>query len=897
MHDHEPKDQPPAADREDPISAAQRGTQGPGGPLPFLDQIQRAFGRHDISNIRAHQGVEAARAAADVGAEAFALGDHVVFGKAPDLHLAAHEATHVVQQRAGHGPGDGLEQHADEVAARVVRGESAEPILDRVAPGRSAGSAPPRGVQMVKGLAVDAEVTVKNRKPGCKITAIIDADNYEIREPGAARNVKVHERDVTLAPPKPEEPKPFVPKPGMEINVQSEKGIWIVVSQTGPSYKVRPKHAKPGDTSQDLDVKKWAISDVSAATRKLVEQAEKTAPLVVGDSCKCPIVDPERVFEVIAVRDDKLVIKNQYAHEVERWMTVHKSWKPVAKQDKTVGGEHTLLTDELIGTPGFENKSAAELGTPASFSDAVTSYDGKVPGALKSEAKDFKDTARIDVSSRFTDDKLTIEYVVSSNPEYMCARQYPKGDAKAAKPDVRDLVPLQLETAPDEHAELIAVVEPSAEKNVVSGSVSYTWKALAEAIRLKGAAEMSNSAARDAVTSKYKMLGVKAQWLATVAGKNNQNHTSGGINQKGGSGVVPLEKIASSDFLATEKDKRITSWNMGEKLKADRAVLEKFPGIMAEGRELATTLEAESEFRVEPEKFKAIVTKMDSIASTKEYWDHFGIQKMSKSDPKQYVDTYYDIAGSAGHDNALLENSIVLRERHVATDPADTFLFAVKGHSHGKEGTPESIRLAAQVNLDRKGVTADGGAAKLDALVKDTSIDNAFGRTLDHALSGGKTTGPGGTEMAKLMGDTGHVKPALQIKSTRHKFLMELAGGTAIDFSADEATGFQIDGTGKVVEAKTPPIVYSFEFGVGHPSLTASATPSQAKGAASVQRPYHAPQDLDNPELFDKADYKQFQKLRDDVIKDALAEKGEKFDKGGNKAHLLAGMLGMIGKQ
>src|SRR5687767_3706966 len=35
----------------DPIATAQHGTSGSGGPLPHLDQIQKSFGRHDVSNI------------------------------------------------------------------------------------------------------------------------------------------------------------------------------------------------------------------------------------------------------------------------------------------------------------------------------------------------------------------------------------------------------------------------------------------------------------------------------------------------------------------------------------------------------------------------------------------------------------------------------------------------------------------------------------------------------------------------------------------------------------------------------------------------------------------------------------------------------------------------------
>jgi hypothetical protein len=77
-----------------------------------------------------------------MGAEAYATGHHVVFAKEPDLHTAAHEAAHVVQQAKGvhlYGgvgqAGDAYEQNADAVADRVVRGESAEDLLGEPAQG------------------------------------------------------------------------------------------------------------------------------------------------------------------------------------------------------------------------------------------------------------------------------------------------------------------------------------------------------------------------------------------------------------------------------------------------------------------------------------------------------------------------------------------------------------------------------------------------------------------------------------------------------------------------------------------------------------------------------------------------------------------------------------------
>ncbi|HEX3477729.1 MAG TPA: DUF4157 domain-containing protein [Kofleriaceae bacterium] len=136
-----------AAPAEDPAhvhAAAARGTATPATRLPHADQIQRAFGRHDISGIQAHVGTAAAASASAMGARAYATGDHVVLGDQADLHTVAHEAAHVVQQRGtvqlkgGVGEvGDAYERHADEVADRVVRGESAEPLLGSVGDGGS----------------------------------------------------------------------------------------------------------------------------------------------------------------------------------------------------------------------------------------------------------------------------------------------------------------------------------------------------------------------------------------------------------------------------------------------------------------------------------------------------------------------------------------------------------------------------------------------------------------------------------------------------------------------------------------------------------------------------------------------------------------------------------------
>lgn len=118
-------------------AAAGRGIETPSDRLPFAAEIQRSFGRHDISRVTAHLGPEAADSAAAMNASAYATGEHVVFGERPDLRTAAHEAAHTIQQRGGvHLSGgigranDPYEQHAEAVADRVAAGQSAEALLD-----------------------------------------------------------------------------------------------------------------------------------------------------------------------------------------------------------------------------------------------------------------------------------------------------------------------------------------------------------------------------------------------------------------------------------------------------------------------------------------------------------------------------------------------------------------------------------------------------------------------------------------------------------------------------------------------------------------------------------------------------------------------------------------------
>jgi len=133
-------DEAPVPGKETQVQRlAAQGVSGSGAAMPFADQIATSFGAEHadtVHGIRAHTGGAATAASEDIGAKAYATGNNVAFAGTPDLHTAAHEAAHVVQQRQGvhlkggvGADGDQYERHADAVADRVVAGTSAADLL------------------------------------------------------------------------------------------------------------------------------------------------------------------------------------------------------------------------------------------------------------------------------------------------------------------------------------------------------------------------------------------------------------------------------------------------------------------------------------------------------------------------------------------------------------------------------------------------------------------------------------------------------------------------------------------------------------------------------------------------------------------------------------------------
>ena len=110
----------------------------PSQPLESSTRVfmEERFG-HDFSRVRIHADTEAAESAKAVGAQAYTVGHHVVFGRdkyrgAFGNKLLAHELAHVVQQRNAAYPAGGItmadpswEREADSAAEAVLAGRRA----------------------------------------------------------------------------------------------------------------------------------------------------------------------------------------------------------------------------------------------------------------------------------------------------------------------------------------------------------------------------------------------------------------------------------------------------------------------------------------------------------------------------------------------------------------------------------------------------------------------------------------------------------------------------------------------------------------------------------------------------------------------------------------------------
>jgi Domain of unknown function (DUF4157) len=275
---------------EDMQSIAAQGLKGPAGPIPHLSAIQRSFGRHDVSGVRAHVAGGAAQASRALGARAFATGTEVGFRETPDLHTAAHEAAHVVQQRAGvhlkNGvgeTGDVYERHADEVANLVVAGRSAERLLDEHSP-VSGSARPAQPLQFVlaekveediRGYIRDKDLGIRQEEIDAKISILQkDRKNFTfkkaaefLREWLEGKEPKTTAQRGRKVPCKPS--PSTATSTSTSAGTSSEGGI-VKVSEKDPKPKWKSLNIPLGQSSFSSSASSSASSSSSAPSSQMV---------------------------------------------------------------------------------------------------------------------------------------------------------------------------------------------------------------------------------------------------------------------------------------------------------------------------------------------------------------------------------------------------------------------------------------------------------------------------------------------------------------------------------------------------------------------------------------------------------------------------------------------------
>jgi hypothetical protein len=289
-----------------PQAIAARGTEGPGSPLPHLSRIQALFGRHDISGISAYTGASASAAATAIGARAFATGTSVAFAGEPDLHTAAHEAAHVVQQRAGvhlkaldGGSGDVHERHADAVADAVVAGRSAEALLDH-GPGGGAPAVQRKGEGTLAPTGPDAKS--KGKK-----------DNHP-------------------------SPGPATPKPGADIH-----GPPTGAKPQGKPATV-PAGGKPAPKKDHAEPTTKKAQPVAAASPD-VPQAKKATPAPTYQPAPVQPVDAVAIDGIPPIAAIELATPKVSQRTIDQW--VQQTGRTPAEHHAQIVGALGALTTEI----------------------------------------------------------------------------------------------------------------------------------------------------------------------------------------------------------------------------------------------------------------------------------------------------------------------------------------------------------------------------------------------------------------------------------------------------------------------------------------------------------------------------------------------------------------------
>ncbi|MFC5754769.1 hypothetical protein, partial [Actinomadura rugatobispora] len=552
------------------------------------------------------------------------------------------------------------------------------------------------------------------------------------------------------------------------------------------------------------------------------------------------------------------------------------------------------MTLYLQSVRGFSPLEAGLVMAPSSLASMLLapvagrlSDRPTVTPPLYSRDHRFKDLARLIVNGySVNEDGLSFQVTVLSDLRHVAVPH--------------DLIPVTLEAPGGRTLDIVIVLTPPPDQNVCTFSASYTWNQLAKLLELE---RPDGVPVRDAVIEALPQAGIRAEWWDNRTGPNAPRHYCGGTEQKYGSGRIDLRPITVDDLKASEAVAK-TAWTAAEPLRTSRPVYRAFADLLRPGLEMATALEAESEFFISGEQHVSVVAKMRALYSRPAELKALGVELMSGEDVRRCTDTYYDVP-----ELTLLRHGIVLRRRQFGGDGPGGFLLQVKGRTVTRQGEPgERIRLTSQVHL-----MEPVDPARLGEFLAGGGVDNAFARVLADGPAHGRS-GPSSPE------EWAGLAPRLVVTAQRVRYSLELAHSMTVDFSADSATGtdpvtgrsftvhtveFGIGHEGLCVDDESSgPLYASFSGGAGARAYrippgrvgggNGTRRPAVAARRVLVTRPYHVPSDLDDPELFGRRDYLQYRDLRDRMMHHLFGYAAKDLALGGTKSHTLARLLEMI---
>lgn len=302
-------------------SAVQAGVQLPGQPLePGPRAIMEDRFGHDFSAVRVHKDDAAAQSAREVGARAYAFGQHIAFGAneyAPTtqrgIELLAHELAHTVQQRnaGGPAPSNASEESAEETAiaaaSDVASGHEVQNELPACGVGLSRSPVPPEEFSD-EDLAKEVGDLSKRLKQESYPERDWDVNRYQ-------RLKWVIDRRAQARVPAPTPPAKTAAGPAPQRTPARDEA-----AERAAAVKEAEEAARPGPEAKEEEE---PAPTVSMALGKQAAKKKPALPAKIPSTISDPrwaegIAAERRVNEEVKANSDRIEAQIQHDREISR---------------------------------------------------------------------------------------------------------------------------------------------------------------------------------------------------------------------------------------------------------------------------------------------------------------------------------------------------------------------------------------------------------------------------------------------------------------------------------------------------------------------------------------------------------------------------------------------------